>query len=184
MVNRKKVLCLAGSPRRGGNSESCARMIFRLLKNDPKVEADLVRLVDHDIKRCNGCRSCIKKGHCVIRDDFEEVWQRLMASDMVVISAPVYWDSPPGIMKDFIDRSHGYFTAKDLLKGKEIYLINVSSISGFQTCEAVYRSWLDYYGTRIKEKIRVYAREKGEVQGKEAEQKKVQDLGEKIQRSI
>ena len=64
----------------------------------------------------------------------------------MVIGAPVYWDSPPGIMKDFIDRSHGSFkTGNLLLKGKVIYLINVATISGFQTAEAVYQSWLSYY---------------------------------------
>ena len=182
--NQQKVLCLSGSPRKRGNSEYCARTIFQSLKDHPKVRAELVRLVDHDIKPCNGCRSCIKKGHCVLKDGFEEVWQRVVASDMVVISAPIYWDSPPGVMKNFIDRSHGYFTTKELLKGKAFYLINVATVSGFQTCEAVYRSWLNYYGARINAKVKVYARDKGELEGKEDEKKKIQDLGEKIKRRI
>ena len=109
MINHKKILCLAGSPRKGGNSQYCARMIIRFLENHPNFDTEFVRLVDYEIKRCMGCRACIEKGHCVIKDDFEMVWHRLLESDIVVIGVPVFWDSPPGIMKDFMDQSHGHF---------------------------------------------------------------------------
>jgi len=75
---------------------------------------------------CKGCRECMETGECAIKDDdLDLILDRLMKAHLIVIGAPVYWDSPPGVMKDFIDRTHGFYLDHNRLSGKKVGIISV-----------------------------------------------------------
>ena len=114
-------------------------------------------------------------------DDFNLVMDQVMEADVLVFGAPVYWYGPPGLMKDFIDRSHGYFAVPTkILNGKKAYLISVAADGGFEPHEDVMASWLGYYGAEIGEKVRIYGREKGDVQANAREVGKLEELAAHI----
>jgi multimeric flavodoxin WrbA len=92
-----QVLCLCCSPRRGGNTEFCTKVLAEELAKLPGVNVEVVRLEEYNIKHCQGCRGCMKLKDCVIRDDdFHNLWRRIAAADVIVQLSPVYWLGPPG----------------------------------------------------------------------------------------
>jgi multimeric flavodoxin WrbA len=81
------------------------------------VDVGMIRLLDLDIKPCNGCTLCVQSlmkggpGKCAIKDDLHFVDEQLMACDGLILGAPVYVLGPPGLLKVICDRfgpSHDY----------------------------------------------------------------------------
>ncbi len=171
------ILGVSGSPRRDGNTDLLVLEALRLLAERTGAAAEFVRIPDTHIEPCRGCRACMTLGHCALQgDDFEALMSRFFAADLFVLGAPVYWLGPPGGMKNFIDRTHGYYRDHTILRGKRAILISVAADSGFESHEAVMGSWLRVYGAKVIGSLRVFAREKGEVLQRSEEFGKVRRL--------
>lgn len=167
---------ISGSPRKDGNTDIAVRKALTAISELRPVGTEFIRIADFNIKHCEGCRKCMEIGECAIReDDFSLVLEKLMKADLIIIGAPVYWDSPPGVMKDFIDRTHGFYTDHCRLSGKKVGIISVATSSGFESHEKIL-SWLTTYGAEIIGKTRIYAREKGEVLHRPTELSKVEEF--------
>lgn len=176
-----KCLIIAGSPRSGGNTDFCAHYIHEGLSNSGINELDLLHLYDVDVGRCIGCRECMRQNRCVIEgDDLDEVMNRVFAADMIIAVAPVYWNAPPGIMKDFIDRTHGWYAHTLPLQGQKACIVSPAADSGWEPHESVMASWLKCYGAKVCEMVRITAREKGDVEKNDAEKMKLDELIGKI----
>ncbi|MDD5596342.1 MAG: flavodoxin family protein [Victivallaceae bacterium] len=157
-----KLLIIQGSPRKKGNTEFCCNYVRERLA--AKFEADIINLYDYRIRHCTGCRGCMKKGSCVIQDDdFEFIRKQVFAADIIIQASPVYWYSPPGIMKDFIDRMHGTYICKRPLNGKRGAMITVATEAGFEHTAEILACWLRQYGAEIVENARINACEPGDV---------------------
>lgn len=175
-------LGISGSPRKDGNTDVAVREALNAISG-AGAETRFIRIYDCHIDNCLGCRECMSLGRCVIQDDdVEELLETLRKSSGAIIGAPVYWDGPPGKMKDFIDRSHGYYASRpgDLLSGLNFCLISVATASGFEPHEDVMRSWIEYYGARMIEGVRIYAREKGDLPKRAGELMKARQCGLKL----
>ncbi len=176
------VLGISGSPRRDGNTDILVREALILLSNRMGVSTEFLRVADRNIKPCDGCRACMTLGHCIIQDDdFGEVWARVMAADLLILGAPVYWLGPPGVMKNFIDRTHGYYLGHTILRGKQAILISPATDSGFETHEAIMQSWFEIYGGEVIGAVRVFSCEKGEVLDRPEEFSKVRKLVDSLE---
>jgi multimeric flavodoxin WrbA len=81
---------------------------------DADVETEFVSLAGKNIQGCNNCRACIKKGYCVIKDDWEECFRPLRdpVPNGVLIGAPVYFFSLNSQARAFLERT------TSLLKGQ------------------------------------------------------------------
>jgi len=67
---------------------------------------DVVAMDSLDIKPCTGCGLCMmNEGQCVIQDDMQGIYDKLMQADGLVIGAPTYYMDVSGAVKSFIDRS-------------------------------------------------------------------------------
>ena len=111
----KKVLILSSSPRRGGNSDTlCGQFLRGALAAGH--EAEKIFLGDCTIKYCTGCGACNTTHKCVQKDDMEEVLDKLVAADVIVMATPVYFYSMDAQMKTLIDRTaprYGEISHKD-----------------------------------------------------------------------
>jgi hypothetical protein len=89
-------------------------------------------------------------------------------------------------MKDFIDRSHGYYASKagTLLSRLDFALISVATSSGFEPHEDIMLSWLEYYGARLVAKERVLARNKGDILNRPPELEKARNAGRALLEAI
>lgn len=170
---------ISGSPRKDGNTDLAVKVALDEA-GSTGLKTCFDRIYDHTIRSCLGCRDCMRTGRCSIRDDeFESLLGLLAGSRGVVIGAPVYWDGPPGRMKDFIDRTHGYYSSKagSLLGDVSFALISVATSSGFEPHEDIMLSWIEYYGGKVVARERVLAREKGEIASRPSELAKARRAG-------
>lgn len=70
------------------------------------VEYEIVRLSDHHLETCKGCRMCIDKGEelCPLKDDRDMMIEKIQNSDGVIFSSPNYSFQVSGWMKILLDR--------------------------------------------------------------------------------
>ena len=116
------VLAIVASPRRKGLVSTMAqRVLDGTASNEHQVE--LVNLYDYNLEYCRGCWACRKEGHCVLKDDFNAIFDKVKSADAVVLAAPVYWSNVPGIMKTFFDRHCG--SHRDWSRAKPIPFFGV-----------------------------------------------------------
>jgi len=180
------VVGISGSPRTDGNTDTAVRAA---LAEAEKVgfATKFIRPYDLRIKSCLGCRDCMREGRCTIQDDdAAEVFGTLRGSRGLILAAPVYWNGPPGRMKDLIDRSHGYYASEpgSLFRGLQYVLISVATASGFEPHESIMTCWLDHYGARLVCKKRIYAREKGDLPKRPGELEKARSAARDLVAAI
>lgn len=100
-----KILTLCGSPRRKGNTATVLSTFEQLASKNNAVER--VDVVAQNIKGCIGCDNCQKEAYqpgCILKDDMNDLLQKIIAADLVVYAAPVYvWDFTAQ-MKAVMDR--------------------------------------------------------------------------------
>ncbi|TFG10582.1 flavodoxin family protein [Candidatus Thorarchaeota archaeon] len=109
-----KIVGICGSPKeRGSNTrflleEAIAAASETLTEADiGEYAAVILNLVEYDIRRCTGCDACVRKKPCPEsdEDDMPRIEDELRSADGIIIAAPSYFTSVPGLLKDFIDRS-------------------------------------------------------------------------------
>jgi len=110
-----RVLCIAGSPRRNGNSE---QLLDALALGVTEAGGRPVRLraVDAGVSPCRGCNACSKTGHCVIIEDgMAAVYAELDAADAIVVATPVFFATVPATLKALFDRCQPYWARRYVL---------------------------------------------------------------------
>lgn len=114
-----KVLIVSSSPRKEGNSEVlCER--FAKGASEAGHDVEKIMLRDKKIAPCNACYACMETHTCVIKDGMEEVFQKLLEADVIVLASPVYFYSVSAQMKAMIDRC---LVGHKSLAGKKFYFI-------------------------------------------------------------
>jgi multimeric flavodoxin WrbA len=108
-VRMKKVVCVLGSPRKGGNSTTIAEKFLETAKS-LGAEAEVFSLYSLAFKGCVACMACKSKAEeCVLRDDLTPVLNAIREADVVVFANPVYFGQVPGPTKCLIDRMYSFF---------------------------------------------------------------------------
>lgn len=109
-----RVLCIAGSPRRGGNSDQLLDALARGVRD---AGGEPVRLVaaDAGVRTCRGCNACSQTGECVLRDGMDAVYAAFDSADAIVISTPVYFATVPAVLKTLYDRCQPYWARRYVL---------------------------------------------------------------------
>jgi len=117
-----KVLGLFGSPRRGGNTELLLEKALQGAESEG-AEVERVYLTDHTITPCKECHGCDQTGHCVIPDDMQKIYPKLLEADIIILASPIFFYGVTAWAKALIDRSQPLWARKYLLKdpslGKE-----------------------------------------------------------------
>lgn len=103
----KKILEITSSPRKNGNSTLLAHAIADGARScGARVETvDLHRL---RIRPCTACDKCHADDDrfCVLRDDMQKVYAKVVAADGLIYASPVYWFTVSAQMKLFMDRCY------------------------------------------------------------------------------
>ncbi|MBM3151206.1 MAG: flavodoxin family protein [Chloroflexi bacterium] len=120
----RRILILKGSPRAGGNSAALADRVADGAR-EAGAEVEAVFLHDLDIRPCDACDNCIETGGvCIIKDDMQSIYQKLLSADAIVLASPVYWFTISAQLKACIDRWYGLQTAGwKQLAGKQVGVV-------------------------------------------------------------
>jgi multimeric flavodoxin WrbA len=110
-----KVLAISTSPRAGGNSDT---LLGSALAGAAAAgaETEYVSLADLTIGPCSACYACARTGICRIRDDFQGVFDRLLAADRLIFATPVFFMAVCAQGKLAIDRCQCLWSRKYLLR--------------------------------------------------------------------
>jgi len=127
----KKVLILSASPRKGGNSDLLCDQ-FMLGAKEAGNQAEKIFLSDKKIGYCTGCGSCFTSHKCVLKDDMDEVLEKMIEAEAIVMATPVYFYTMAGKMKTLIDRTCAQYTE---ISNKEMYFIVAAADSRRQAME-------------------------------------------------
>ncbi|MFA9376307.1 MAG: flavodoxin family protein [Lachnotalea sp.] len=104
-----KILVVNSSGRTNGNTERLLNVLEKqLLKIADKQQITLdiihMRLAKEDIQICIGCRDCLDKGNCILKDDVSKIQKLVLSCDTLILASPVYLEDVNGIMKNWLDR--------------------------------------------------------------------------------
>jgi multimeric flavodoxin WrbA len=110
-----RVLAIAGSPRRGGNTDTLlARFVEGAASNG--AETKTISVCDLKISGCMHCDACLVKGNCKVQDDMQLVYHEMEAADRIVLASPLQFMSVTAQMKAMIDRCQALWARKYVLK--------------------------------------------------------------------
>lgn len=75
--------------------------------NNSNYLFDVVFLKEYELQTCVGCNQCFVLGKCPLetKDSYSVIKKKLLKSDVVIWSSPVYVGFISSIMKNYIDRS-------------------------------------------------------------------------------
>ncbi|MFC1941365.1 flavodoxin family protein [Chloroflexota bacterium] len=110
-----KVLGIAGSPRRGGNTDLLLAEVMRGAVSRG-AEVKTIVLDDLKIAPCQHCDACLKKGKCKIKDDMQMVYREMEQADRIVLASPIQFMGVTAQMKAMIDRCQALWARKYVLK--------------------------------------------------------------------
>ena len=114
-----KVLAIAGSPRRGGNSETLLdRALAGVAEAEPTADVRKIVLNEMNIKPCQNCRFCAGKGYCRFAesDDMKGVYEALEESDRFIVASPIFFANVSAQLKTMIDRCQPMWVRKFVKK--------------------------------------------------------------------
>ena len=170
-----KVLGLFGSPRKGGNTEI---LLEETLKGAEGEGAEIERLFlsDLDITPCTECHGCDSTGDCVILDEMQKIYTKLLEADIIILASPIFFYGVTAWAKAVIDRSQALWAKKYLVndpsmgnrgKRRKGFFISVAATKGqkvfegailtvkyfFDALNAEYTGELVYRGVEGKSEI-------------------------------
>jgi len=138
-----KVLGLFGSPRRGGNTEI---LLEKALKGAEREGAEIERLYLSDLKitPCTECHGCDSTGDCVILDEMQKIYPKLLEADIIILASPIFFYGVTAWAKTLIDRSQALWAKKYLVndpamgkrgKRRKGFFISVGATKGQKVFE-------------------------------------------------
>lgn len=141
----KKVIVISTSLRIGSNSDMLAdKFIEGAVAAGNDVEK--ISLADKDIKFCKGCLACLKLGKCVIKDDVNDLMQKVLNADVICWATPIYYYEMSGQMKTLIDRMNAMYSLD--YKFRDVYMLTTAAENEVEVpkrAEAGLTGWIDCY---------------------------------------
>jgi len=99
-----KVLGICGSHRKESTTMFFLKKAMDVCEKEG-LETEIVTLFDKEIGLCTVCDVCREKYDCPIKDDMQEIYDKLVSADALILASPVYYASVSGKMKNLFDRS-------------------------------------------------------------------------------
>ena len=118
----KKVLIISASPRKGGNSDTLCDQ-FAKGASEAGHEVEKIRLAERNVGFCSGCYACQKLKKCVKNDDANELVEKMLSANVIVLATPVYFYSMDAQLKALIDRSVSRWNDFGRFNGTEFWHI-------------------------------------------------------------
>ncbi len=188
-----RMLGIAGSPRRGGNSDV---LLEQALAGAVEAGATAEKTVVARLKiaPCIACDGCWKTGRCVVPDDFQAVYEKVITAERIILATPIYFMAVSAQAKAFIDRCQCGWARKYVLeqplpptpggqprRGALITTAGHHVPSGFHCAAATMRYFLDTLDAEFAGELHVGdVDEKGAIRERPDMLKAAYALGEKL----
>jgi multimeric flavodoxin WrbA len=110
-----RVLGIAGSPRRGGNTDILLKEVLSGAASKG-AEVKTIVLSRLKISPCQHCDACLQTGRCKIKDDMQMIYDELERADRIVLASPLHFMGVTAQTKAMIDRCQALWVRKYRLK--------------------------------------------------------------------
>lgn len=102
-----KILVLNGSPKRDqSDTMHITRAFLQGMEQAQPQQIHTVHVIDQHIEFCSGCFACMRNGGvCRHEDDMRALLERILDSDLLLFSFPLYCYGMPAPLKNLIDRT-------------------------------------------------------------------------------
>jgi multimeric flavodoxin WrbA len=110
-----RILGIMGSPRIKGNTDL---LLDEALKGAQSQGAYVEKIIvdELEIAPCHENYGCIEDGNCVIRDDMDSIYPKLLEADVVIVASPIFFYGLTSQVKALIDRCQALWARKYVLK--------------------------------------------------------------------
>ncbi len=99
-----KILGLSCSPRQDGNTVTLLSQALEGARGEG-AQVELFSVAGKDLRPCDACRACNKTGVCIVKDDMEPLYVKLLEADGIIFGTPVYFYGMTAQAKAIIDRT-------------------------------------------------------------------------------
>ncbi|MBU1156056.1 MAG: flavodoxin family protein, partial [Proteobacteria bacterium] len=106
-----RIVAIYGSPRRGGNSALLTDQAVEGAREAGAI-VEKVALRDLNISPCLEIYGCKKDGRCVIKDDFQGLYDQCLAADAMILSSPIFFYTVSAHTKIMMDRFQSLWVKK------------------------------------------------------------------------
>jgi multimeric flavodoxin WrbA len=105
------MLAIYGSPRRKGNT---AALLKKAVEGAVEAGAEVEEIVLRDLKMspCLEIYGCKKNGRCVIQDDFQGVYDKVVACQGLILASPIFFYTVSAHTKTLMDRFQSLWVKK------------------------------------------------------------------------
>ncbi len=110
-----KVLGIMGSPRVKGNTDLLLDEALNGAKSQ-QAETEKIMVDKLNITPCREYYGCFKDGDCVIKDDMNEVYRKLLGADGIIVASPIFFYGVSAQLKALIDRCQALWARRYILK--------------------------------------------------------------------
>ncbi|MDD1690069.1 MAG: flavodoxin family protein [Methanoregula sp.] len=178
-----KVLGISGSMRKNGNTAILVKEILGRCE-ESGVKTEFISLAGRKISPCLGCEKCKEKKWSVIEnDDWNDMMQKVMKCDVLVIGSPTYYFDVCGHLKNFIDRTYSLYHDRKL-SGKKGVAVVVHANKGAGRAIQTIEGFLSTHEFASLGCVKGTGYHAGDVLRDEKAMKKAQKIGDKIVRLL
>jgi multimeric flavodoxin WrbA len=110
-----KVLGIMGSPRIKGNTDL---LLDEALKGAQSQGAETEKIIVDklNIAPCKEYYGCLKDGNCVIRDDMDGLYRKILDADAVIVATPIFFYAVSAQLMLLISRCQALWARRYILK--------------------------------------------------------------------
>ncbi|MEJ2716924.1 MAG: flavodoxin family protein [Deltaproteobacteria bacterium] len=117
-----KVTAFNGSARKNGNTAILVQTVFEELRKEG-IETELIQLAEKSVSGCIACYQCFenKNQQCAVDDDdLNELVDKMIGSDGIILASPTYFSDVTSEMKALIDRAGMIARANDEMLTRKV----------------------------------------------------------------
>jgi multimeric flavodoxin WrbA len=186
-----RILGIMGSPRIGGNTD----LLLDAALSGARSQGDEVEKIVVDQLNISPCREhygCLEDGNCVIRDDMDALYAKLLEADAIIVASPMFFYGITAQLKALIDRCQALWARKHVLKqtwpgaGRKGAFIAVGATKGetlFDGSKATVKYFFKTIGVEYAEELLIRGvDQKGDIQKHPSALKDAFELGQRLAR--
>ncbi len=99
-----KVLGINSSARKDGNTAILMEKVFEIL-NKEGIETEMIQLSGMIIEPCKACWACGGKKNCVQKGPFQDIFEKMIQADGIILGSPVYAANISANMQALLERA-------------------------------------------------------------------------------
>ena len=106
-----RIVAIYGSPRQDGNTSVLLKEAVKGAKKEgAQVEEFVLRNLN--MSPCLEIYACKDTGRCIIKDDFQMIYDRLLECEGLMLASPIFFYTVSAHTKIFMDRCQSFWTKK------------------------------------------------------------------------